>query len=278
MSIPDTHALGNLESPSYLRFEFSADPAKHVVLLRLETMGANAFRDRVKAVDTGILIFVHGYNVDFDDAVRRTAQLAFDLQYDGIAITYSWPSGGQLLDYPRDETNAEWSQPNFQRFLRDVSQWAGAARINVIAHSMGNRLVARSLANLQSSDLSDRLSTVVMAAPDIDRAVFLQLAGALRQRADHIVLYASEHDRALRVSKLFHGYPRAGDSAEILVCDGIQTVDVSELKADFTGHGYFGNDINVVADLYYLLKGQRPPRFRLKHVAAEGGTYWRFVP
>ena len=37
-------------------------------------------------------VFIHGYNVAFDDAIYRTAQIAYDLSFDGPPILYSWPS------------------------------------------------------------------------------------------------------------------------------------------------------------------------------------------
>lgn len=283
VSIPHNHELGSLESPSLVRLELNFDPAKHVTLLTTGVLTRDrvfaSIEERLQLPEADLMIFVHGYNVSFQDAVRRTAQLAYDLQYEGAAMTYSWPSRGELLDYAVDGNNAEWAQPHFEAFLRSLVERFGARRINIIAHSMGNRLVTRSVASLARAGV-EPIGTVVLAAPDIDRDVFLQLAQALKAGAKHVVLYASSFDRALRASKRIHGYPRAGDCGEgIVVCEGIQTIDVSMLSADFTGHGYFGNNISVMADLYYLLKGQQPRRFRLRaQTAAAGGSYWRFVP
>jgi esterase/lipase superfamily enzyme len=283
VSIPHNHELGSLESPSLVRLELRYDPTKHVALLTTAVMSRQelftSLAERLQPDSANAMIFVHGYNVSFDNAVRRTAQLAYDLQYEGPAIAYSWPSQGELLDYAVDGNNAEWAQPHFEAFVRALAERFEPKRTNVIAHSMGNRLVTRSLANLAQTGLGP-IGTVVLAAPDIDRDVFLQLALALKAGARNVVLYASSHDRALQVSKRIHGYPRAGDCGrDIVVFDGIQTIDVSLLSADFTGHGYFGNNISVMADLYYLLKGQQPRRFRLRsQTAAGGGSYWRFVP
>ena len=274
VSIPNTHSLGNLESPSFLRLEIQADPTKHVALLRTSSMSQNDFFQSalsgMKGPSAKLLVFVHGYNVTFEDAIRRTAQLAFDLQYEGIPIAYSWPSRGELLDYVFDSNNAEWSQPHFQSFLSRLGADVEARRIDIVAHSMGNRLVARSLANLTKDPNFAKFASVVLAAPDIDREIFLQLAGALATGAARVTLYVSSHDRALKVSKSLNGLPRAGDVGDdIVVVDGIQTVDVSALAADFTGHGYFGGDVNVVSDLYYLFLGHAPRRFRLRPATSQ---------
>lgn len=76
---------------------------------------------RIKA-STGkrAFIFVHGYNVTFEDAAKRTAQISYDLAFDGAPIFYSWPS--QRLPTPlgyTDEQNSEWSQANLRSFLSD---------------------------------------------------------------------------------------------------------------------------------------------------------------
>ena len=45
-----------------------------------------------RAFNNQLLVFVHGYNVDFDNAVRRAGQLAYDLNFDGPTFLFSWPS------------------------------------------------------------------------------------------------------------------------------------------------------------------------------------------
>jgi esterase/lipase superfamily enzyme len=226
-----------------------------------------------------VLLFVHGYNTAFEDAVRRTAQLTYDLDYPGVAITYSWPSLGSSIAYARDESNVDWTTPHLQKFLTAVAVRQGVRTINIIAHSLGNRAVAKALHNMVLSGEDVRFTNVVLAAPDVDRDIFIQLAPAIAQGAETVTLYASDHDRALNASKQINGYPRAGDCGnDIVVHPGIQTVDVSALDTDFMGHGYVAENTSVVSDLYWVLKGQPPPRFRLRPAISPSGPYWRFVP
>lgn len=56
-------------------------------------------------------IFVHGFNNSFEDAARRTAQIAFDVKFDGVPLFYSWPSKGKALDYVYDTNNADQASP-----------------------------------------------------------------------------------------------------------------------------------------------------------------------
>ena len=106
VSIPRDHRMGEIEAPSIWRLELRGDPAKHVLVPEARRVGEAAFfkqiSDRVSmSAKKEAFVFVHGFNVAFDDAVRRTAQMAYDLAFEGPAITFSWPSQGSLapLDY-----------------------------------------------------------------------------------------------------------------------------------------------------------------------------------
>jgi len=54
-------------------------------------------------------IFIHGFNVTFKDAARRTAQIAHDLNFQEAPIMYSWPSKGRPTEYVADRTTAHSS-------------------------------------------------------------------------------------------------------------------------------------------------------------------------
>jgi type VI secretion system ImpA family protein len=104
VSIPTSHKLGRLESPSFLKLEFRKDPNKHIVLAKTDSIEVRPFFERVsasvaKSRARDAFVFIHGYNVSFEDAARRTGQIAFDLQFVGAPIFYSWPSHGKLADY-----------------------------------------------------------------------------------------------------------------------------------------------------------------------------------
>ena len=81
VSILPGHRVGELERPSILRFEFREDPDKHVVLASIEALDeARFYRELADSLTVAeereALVFIHGYNVSFDRAARRTAQLA----------------------------------------------------------------------------------------------------------------------------------------------------------------------------------------------------------
>ena len=205
---------------------------------------------------------MHGYNVSFEDAARRTAQIAYDLKFDGAPIFFSWPSQAGILEYTVDETNVSWAAPHLLRFLTEVAEQSGAERIHLIAHSMGNRALTSALRDLSLMQKSDKpmFDEVVLTAPDIDADTFVNdIAPAVVKTARRVTLYSSSNDEALMVSKKVHGYPRAGDSgSQLVVLPGIDTVDVSAVDTSLLGHTYYGDNSTVLADIFELLNASKP--------------------
>ena len=289
VSIPRDHRMGHLEAPSIVRFEFREDPAKHVVVLTAVTRPKEEFftelSARVREADgASVFLFVHGYNVTFEDAARRTAQMAYDLGFNGAPVFYSWPSQGSVAAYTIDETNIEWTQAHLKGFLRDLIERSGARNTYLIAHSMGNRAMTRAVAAVMAEQpaLRARLKEVILAAPDIDADVFKeQIAPAMAQAGYPVTLYASSADVALLASKAVHGSPRAGDAGRGLVLvDGIETIDASAVDTSLDKHSYFAKSRSVLADIFYLVRdGQRPDeRFGLRGIDVAGRRYWEFKP
>lgn len=289
VSIPWDHRIGELESPSIGRLEFWPNPKKHVVLLRIQMASEAGFYGRLcdgvaASARKEAFVFIHGYSVTFEDAARRTAQLACDLKFSGPPILYSWPSQGSVAKYTVDETNIEWTIPHLRGFLERVVSESGAATLHLIAHSMGNRALTRALAEISRGlrpTARAQFRQVVLTAPDIDAEVFKQLAAAVQSTAERVTLYASSEDEALKLSKQFHGYPRAGDAGEtIVICPGVDTVDVSAVDTSLLGHSYYADNRSVISDLFNLLREGAPPgqRFGISAVRLGDLQYWRFQP
>ena len=285
VSIPRDHRLGELESPSLLRLEFRQDPDQHVVLLSADLVERDTcmaqLRDAIAASGSrSALLFVHGYRVTFEDAARRTGQVAYDLGFRGVPVFYSWPSQGKLSGYIVDEANVEWTQANLAVFLADFLQQTDAEHVYLLAHSMGNRALAKAAASVIAArpDLAPRIREVILAAPDIDADVFRQqLAPALVAAANPVTLYASSEDSALRASKAVHGYARAGESGPgLLVANGVETVDASNVDTGFIRHSYFAERRSALSDMYYLIQKhvRAGERFGLQAVDGANGRYW----
>ena len=288
VSIPGGHKRGTLESPGMLHWVLKSDPNKHVMVLSLETLSGSKFADAVAERlvapnDPQAFVFIHGYNVPFHDAVRRTAQLHDDLKFPGATICFSWPSRGEFLGYGADGDSAQWAAPHLAELVRHLRTIDSRIRIHLVAHSMGNRVMTLALQEMimKRENPENSLHQIVLAAPDIDRDVFDQLAGAIRDAGKRVSLYASSNDRALWVSKLLHRGPRAGDSgADVVVRDGIDTIDASQVDSSLLslGHSYFSDRLSVLTDLAELIRHNTPPDKRPGLQQAPGRQYWVMEP
>jgi esterase/lipase superfamily enzyme len=286
VSLPPGHERGTMESPSFLHLEWRPDPKKHVALLETieldrEECLAKLKEDLAKSDRQEIFVFIHGYNVTFEDAARRTGQLAHDLDFPGPAMLYSWPSQGTTAGYPVDENNVAWTVPHLKDVLQTLQRQTGADAVHVVAHSMGNRALTAAVRELAlEGKMTDApLGQIVLAAPDVDAEVFRRdLLPAMQASAERVTLYASSYDRALIVSKTLHGYPRAGESGEGLVlAEGLETIDVSGIDLSLLGHSYYGDVVHVVDDLKTLIFENKAAAARPYLLARErqGLGYWQ---
>ena len=306
VSIPVTHRTGELEGMGF--FELKLNPAKHVVLLTVNRKSRALFiselqrrltcHPTIEGVeasdcmqgDKAALVFIHGYNVSFKDAARRTAQIAYDLRFAGVPLMYSWPSQASIPGYTADEANIRWTVPHLEDFLTVVTEETQAETVHVIAHSMGNRAVTevlRRFAIEQAAPDHPRFNQIVLVAPDVDAAVFSdEIAPTFAGVGKRVTLYASAHDKALNVSKGLHQYPRAGDlSEEVMIAEGVETIDASDvdtslLRAIRLGHSYFADKKSAIDYLKATLSGalanDRSRRLE-RCYPKSGGMYWKIL-
>ncbi|HDZ8828530.1 TPA: alpha/beta hydrolase [Aeromonas dhakensis] len=289
VTIPRSHRLGELEDTSIWRLEIMEDPEKHIILKNSVISSKDEFFSGVAAKvrespKNNAFIYIHGYNVTFRDAARRSAQFTYDLGFDGAPVFYSWPSQGITAAYTIDEQNIEWAQTNLQKFLEDFFARSDAENIYLIAHSMGNRALTRAIVSLltEKPDLRNKIKEIILTAPDIDAGVFKRdIAPRLAASGRPITLYASSNDLALTASKKVHRYPRAGDAGEgLILVPGIETIDATHVNAGLFGHSYFADEKSVLSDIFYLIHdGKRAAqRFGLNQIDAQGGRYWEIKP
>ena len=128
VTVPKSHEVPNVERPWVYRLPFTQivlyqekeDPALHFTLKELRTLTpaelAKLVRDRLassREFKDHAFVFVHGFNTTFEAALFRTAQIAYDLKFDGAPFLYSWPSKGQLglQDYSYDRESSGQAEP-----------------------------------------------------------------------------------------------------------------------------------------------------------------------
>lgn len=239
-------------------------------------------------------IFVHGYNVSFDDAVFRTAQIAHDIAFDGPAVLFSWPSRGAMWDYRYDIDTAKASRDGLRRLLEIVARDTGVTAINLVAHSMGNDPVIEVLKeqaeiiSLQGKTVDFKLNEIVLAAPDISRNVFEQFAALfVRLAKGGVTLYASKNDLALAMSKrVAGGLVRAGDVPKegIVIVPGVESIDISDASTSFfsMNHSTFADRAHLITDMQLLFErnsDKHPPDVRFPVYLPQGSQlkkWWRY--
>ncbi|WP_416739239.1 alpha/beta hydrolase [Pseudomonas sp. NFX71] len=291
VSIPPRHKVGVIESPSILRLEFSETPQKHVMILKTELQSYEAFtRDIAWLAEMSksgnAFVFIHGFNVGFNDAAKRTAQMAYDLNFDGVPIFYSWPSrnSASLTAYEADERNIELSEGNIKEFLVDILSDSKFSNVFVVGHSMGTRGLAKAIGAIavEKPEAIGKLKAVILAAPDIDADLFKQqIAPRLLKAERSVTLYASSNDRALLASQKLHGYPRAGDSGTgLVILKGVDTIDASNVDTSLLGHSYYGDVRSIIDDMHYLIQESLTvdKRAGLSPAGREPNNYWQFKP
>lgn len=210
------------------------------------------------------LVVVHGYNVSFRESIFRAAQLAMDLKFPGPVVQYSWPSKGQTSAYIADEATAEGSESFFEQFLLSLQEKSGADKIHILSHSMGNRIVLRTLERLSVKSLGKRLGRWVLAAPDVDRDVFISLATpeVCSQFTGGVTLYCSTADIAVLGSNIIHAYPRAGLTPPVTVFAGGDTVVVKGFNLFDLGHGYYAETERIMVNMREFLLDGKPAHKR----------------
>jgi esterase/lipase superfamily enzyme len=278
----DRHRVGAVERPTWWTLDWrdwKEDPSRHFVIVK-RSVDPDGFWPQVTraASDDGVLVFIHGFNVAFDAAVFKTAQLAHDLEFHGAPILYSWASAATSRDYVADKERNEATVPLLKEFLVQLSARTPNTKIHVIAHSMGNRALIQALGQLAQEQRGPRLTEVIMAAPDVDRRVFLGLAPAFVRTAERITLYASGSDRVLQLAKQLERGPRAGDANPVLTFPGIESIDATVVSTDFLAHSYY-SDPRLLGDISSLIKHNGGlPRFSIEGVPRVKPVWWRFLP
>lgn len=286
VSIPRSHTAGTIELPQLWKFERTADPSKHFVLKAVTPMPTDAARaelaERLKtSAERSMLLYVHGYNMGFQDAALRTAQLAYDLQFPGVAFFYSWPSANRIRGYLQDEETARLCESVFESVVDQVSSLPVDA-IYIVAHSMGNRIVGHGLqAYIDKGKSTAHIKELLLAAPDVNADLFKStIAPRLAQmRGTRTTIYASSSDLALMASKVVHGFRRVGESSGgVLVFNGMDTVDASNASPSMRnlGHSYLVDSTSVLKDLHAIIASKLAARARgLTQMGVAPETYWQ---
>ncbi len=271
--------------PQPWQHEIAFDESKYASVESVTPLPGRDFYSRLNANieasrQRDVLVFVHGFNVDFESSVSRLAQIARDMPFNGAIVAYSWPSQGGVENYKRDGEVVNDSIEPFMQFLEDLQENVPpGSKVNLVVHSMGNRLAMRSLSRLNPvlEQPEVRFENIVLCAPDVGVEEFKKLGDDVIEQAKRTTLYRCLNDSALIASSYKNGEERAGGSLAPVVMEGLDTVECAVIDTSILGHSYYGSNPHMLRDLFCIVKegksaAERP--WMKKQKLPWQGHYW----
>ncbi|WP_194847247.1 alpha/beta hydrolase [Candidatus Neptunochlamydia vexilliferae] len=157
-----------------------------------------------------VAIVVHGMNNTAPEAYDSYGKLSsqIHMNYDYL-IYYIWPGAGILAHQSYNNAQDRRLTSQYAELLKNLKN--GSAKIDVIAHSMGNRFTLQTL-KLLKSDFKNVLSNFFMVAPAVPHDCFEEEKKLYYQSshlADNIFVLWTSHDNAMKV---YPTYPMGAPS------------------------------------------------------------------
>jgi esterase/lipase superfamily enzyme len=259
VSIPPdgTRRIGEVQWPQ----QIPGNPATEFVTLKADIIekpqALTLFHKLIQKVPKRqALVFVHGFNNRFEDAVVRFAQFVHDSGADVAPVLFTWPSKGSAFAYGYDRESANYSRDALEALLRALSKDPQVGEVSILAHSMGNWVTLEALRQMAIRDgkVADKIRTVLLAAPDVDVDLAREEIATMGPQHPNFTLFVSEDDRALAISRKVWGGPRLGAiNPDIepyksdLAREKINVVNLTNVhSADEFHHGKFAENPEVV--------------------------------
>jgi esterase/lipase superfamily enzyme len=271
---------------------------RRISVLSVEPLDEPAFfaaiQERLAAGAVAVNLAVQGIHNSFDSTLRQAAAFEVSLNQRQVTIAFAWPTSSSLLDYGTDEARVPAAAAAFASFLRATEAKLGQARLDVIAHSLGCRVVCDAFGMLirdpAFTDSDPELANLVFAAPDVARRHFDALVEIAAVLARRVTVYVARNDGVLVFASLLDGDPSAGDEAakeitgifhaEAAELPHIQVIDATFVNASQSRHSYYYQSRAVFDDIADLLRHDLPAERRhlRRHAGADSSNYWVIPP
>ena len=265
VSIPPTHDKGRVDWP---KVDPTGDPnTEFTTFSRTEIPDTDAdvlAWFKTQKTNGRVLIFVHGFNVKYSEAVYRVAQISHDLGTVSAPVLFTWPSRGRFLSYLYDKESATYSRDALEDVIRVAVEAPEVTEVSIVAHSMGAWLTMEALrqSSIRNRALSPKIKHVLLASPDIDSDVFGQQFEALGKLRPKFTFVISKDDLALKISRFIAGNSDRMGIVDLQKADymerfretkGINVIDLSKLNTGGPiGHSKFSANegvIDLISDL-----------------------------
>ena len=266
-----------------------------------EALRSEVLRRLELAPTNEVVVFIHGFNNDFDDAAFTLAELWHYLGREQVPILYTWPAGrGGPSGYIYDRESGEFTVHHLKNVFRVLHSIPEIENFHLIAHSRGTDVMSSAIRELAIEARASgaawpeklRGSHIILAAPDLDMDVVSQriVAEQLGRETRNISIYTSRTDKAIGLAEhFFKSVKRIGrlgaedvseiGAASIPNIEGLSFIELKEAQSAGSGHGYFHSDPSASSDLILMIRYGREPGAEhgrpLKPVAA---GFWQIEP
>ena len=273
-------------------------------------IGSQAFLDRLKKDPAEqILVYIHGFNnLPEPDIFPRAEKLQSLL--DAAApqlvrvVPLIWPCDddfGIIKDYWDDQDSADQAAFGFARVLGKFLEWrakqteedACYKRINLLCHSMGNRVLRLTLERWGRNygGVPRAFRNVFMAAPDVANETLERgnPGQFIPDAARNVVVYFASDDFAMRASKISNVKNKVvtrrlghtGPENMERVPRNVYAVDCDDLNNYYDspkGHAYFladpdGKEGSLLRHIRYSLQTGRVDADAMTRTRVLGRTY-----
>tara|TARA_R110000744_G_scaffold158230_4_gene274214 strand:- start:251 stop:1378 length:1128 start_codon:yes stop_codon:yes gene_type:complete len=236
-----------------------------------------AFHELKKQMETkrDLVVFIHGFNVDWFQAVASAMALELMLNRhsqndkklkDTSVFLFSWPSNGDMLKnkaYLSDRNDARDSSVAVARgFLKlrdflmtlrpkhnDPAIKECGQQLHLLCHSMGNYVLQHALVSLQKLNnqkhFPQLFQHIFMCAPDVDDNIFENERPMvnLHRLAKHVTVYYNKGDLAMYISDYTKGNTdrlgHNGSARPLQLHNKVSQVNCSDIVGGITEHSYY---------------------------------------
>ncbi len=231
------------------------------------------------AAERELIIFVHGFNNDFDAAALSTAELWHYTGRQSVPLIYTWPAGhGGFKGYFTDRESGEFTVYHLKEVLRHAARVPDLERIHLIAHSRGTDVATTALRELviearaagQSPRKTLKIENLILAAPDLDFGVVGQrlIAEQFGTAFGRITVYTNKKDGALGIAQFLMQGQRFGrlqtdalteDERQIFTnVRNVHFINVPQADG-FFGHAYYRETPEVLSDIAIIIRERANP-------------------
>ena len=217
-----------------------------------------------------VLLFIHGYNVSWTDAVGTALSLQEmlsrcpdgDPEQQVQVVLFTWPSDGMALpfvSYKSDRSEAAGSGNAVGRGILKVRDFLASLRraeeelckqdLHILCHSMGNYLLEHAIERCDAFTPGNALPRIFehifLCAADVDDTALEegQPLGRAHELARNVSVYYNRGDAALVISDFTKGNPDRlgsnGPARPTHVHSKVHQVDCTSIVKGLVEHSYY---------------------------------------